>query len=309
MLRLPGILLLLLCLFFTWPGAWSQTDSSLLRQAGDSSVRYRSWQGDIPFADTNRTDSLRRILDNRYRPAFNRTPMPPAQEPWSPFRNIVYKKQVNARNWFFYITLLILALVLINKNSFPAVYSVRLRSVFSRSAFHDLMENLKTQTELSSILAILTAHAVIAQIIVIALMAFGYSLLANNLLFFLSVFIFLLAWWFLLFLVQYLHTRILGMGAMHRTAMMAKTNLELLLSLVLLPISLFVYLNLDRLDGMVVGPAMLLLLSVLLVARFSITLIQQFKFGHLNFFGLLYFCGLEILPHLLVLTFITQALR
>lgn len=307
--RLLGFLLFVFCLTATGPRIAAQTDSSFLRSAGDSSIRYRNWQGDIPFADSNRTDSLRQILDNLYRPAFNRTPMPPALEPWSPFKNIVYKKQVNARNWFFYISLLILALVLINKNSFPAVYAVRLRSVFSRSAFHDLMENLKTQTELSSILAILTAHAVMAQLIVIALMAFGYSLLANNFLFFLSVFIFLLAWWFLLFLVQYLHTRILGMGAMHRTAMMAKTNLELLLSLGLLPISLFVYLNLDRLNHTVVGPAMLLLLSALLVARFSITLFQQFKFGHLNFFGLLYFCGLEILPHLLVLTFITQALR
>ncbi|MFN7301648.1 MAG: DUF4271 domain-containing protein [Bacteroidota bacterium] len=292
-----------------WQTAGAQTDSNAVRPAFDSTMRYRSWQGNIPFADSNRTDSLRQALDMLYRPAFNRTPMPPATEAWSPFKNLVYKKQVNARNWFFYISLLILALVLINKNSFPAVYSVRLRSVFSRSAFHDLMENLKTQTELSSVLAILTAHAVMAQLIVIALMAFGYSLLANNFLFFLSVFIFLLAWWILLFLVQYLHTRILGMGGMHRTAMMAKTNLELLLSLGLLPISLFVYLNLDRLDTNVVGAAMLVLLSALLVARFSIALFQQFKFGHLNFFGLLYFCGLELLPHLLVLTFITQALR
>ena len=309
MYRLLCVILFILSLAAAWQTAKAQADSSAIQPATDSTIRYRIWQGGIPFADSNRTDSLRQVLDLLYRPAFNRTPMPQATEPWSPFKNIVYKKQVNARNWFFYISLFILALVLINKNSFPAVYSVRLRSVFSRSAFHDLMENLKTQTKLSSVLAILTAHAVMAQLIVIALMAFGYSLLANNFLFFLSVFIFLLAWWMLVFLVQYLHTRILGMGAMHRTAMMAKTNLELLLSLGLLPISLFVYLNLDRLDATVVGPAMLSLLSALLLARFSIALIQQFKFGHLNFFGLLYFCGLEILPHLLVLTFITQALR
>lgn len=309
MTRFLTAVFLLFCLSVSAIDARAQGDSLNQVAPADSGYRFRSWQGPIPFADSNRTDSLRRILDDRYRPAYNQTPMPSAPEPWSPFKNIVYKKQVNARNWYFYTSLLILALLLINKNSFPAVFAVRLRAVFSRSAFHDLMENLKTQTELSSLLAILAAHAVLAQLVVITLMAFGFSLLANNFLFFLSVFVFLLAWWFLLYVTQFLHTRILGMTAMHRTAMMAKTNLELLLSLGLLPISLFVYLNLDRLDASVLGPVMLLLLSALLVLRLSITLFQQFKFGHLNFFGLLYFCGLEILPHLLVLTFITQALR
>jgi hypothetical protein len=308
MQRILSVLFVLICFGGNGSLALAQADSSKLVNTADSTVRYQSWQRDIPFADSNRTDSLRLILENLYRPAFDQNPMPQAIEPWSPFKNIVYKKQVNAKNWFFYMSLLILALVLINKNSFPAVYSVRLRSIFSRSAFHDLMENLKTQTEVSSILAIVTAHAVIAQLIVITLMAYGYSLLANSFLFFLSVFLILLAWWFFLFFVQFLHTRILGMATMHRAAMMAKTNLELFLSLGLLPISLFVYLNLDRLELTVVGPAMLMLLCILLLARFSITLFQQFKFGHLNFFGLLYFCGLEILPHLLVLTFITQAL-
>ena len=306
--RIALLLLLLL------PGSAKQTAAqpdSLRRYISSDSLgrRYSGWQGAIPFADSNRTDSLRQLLDDLYKPSFNRMPFPHTPEPWSPFSNIVYRKQVNARNWFFYTSVFILILILINKNSFPAVYAIRLRSVFSRSAFHDLMENLGTQSGLSSLLAILVAQAVIAQLVVVTLMAFGLSELSNNFAFYLIIYTSLLGWWTLLFLVQWLHTRILGMDKMHQTAMMAKTNFELLLCLVLLPLGLFVYLNLDSLNIELVGPALLVLLYAILILRFSISLFQQIRFGHMNFFGLLYFCGLELLPHLLVLTFITQALR
>jgi hypothetical protein len=290
----------------------AQSDTGSNFRLNDTGSRMRPFVfyfQSAPFADSLRTDSLRSIIRAKHQPSFNRISAPPIDDPWSPFLNIVYKKQQVAKNWFFYAFLLILLLFIINKNYYSTVFNMRLKAVFSRSAYKDLLENLHAQTYASFILTVVTTQAVLALFVVATLTAYGYTLLANNFLFFLIIFIFLLTWWWVLYLVQMAHCALLDMGEMHRNAMVTRTNHELLLSLILLPMALILYLNLYVFDGKALGETMFIMLLGIFCLRFLTSLWSQIQHKHLNLFGLLYFCGLEILPHLLVFTFLRQALQ
>jgi len=309
----PSIFALLLVgLVFQFQGLSAQNDTASSNRNGDSVLLVRPFMfyyQSAAFADSLSVDSLRSIIVAKYQPTFNRTAAPPLNDPWSPFKNIVYKKQQLSKNWFFYAFLLILLLILINKYFFNTVFNMRIKAVFSRSAFKDLLENMHGQAMGSYILTVVITQAVLALFAVATLTAYGYGLLANNFLFFLVIFIFLLAWWWLLYLIQRLHCALLDMGEMHKSAMVARINNESLLSLILLPTILILYLNLYFFDTKALGETMLILLMGVFCLRFFTSLFSQIQYKHLNLFGLLYFCGLEILPHLLVFTFIRQALQ
>lgn len=261
-----------------------------------------------PFADSMRTDSTRKILRAHFTPQFNKTPLPRQDDPLSPFRNLVYKRQSISRNWFFYSTLLILLMLIANRSFFPSLFYARFRALFSRSQFNDLLEDMKTNIGPSSILSVLIGQAAYAQLIVVWCMYSGYIQLANNPVFFIVLLALLLLWRLILFLNQSLHCYLLDLTAMHRIITLFKTNFELFTALGLLPLSLILYFNVEPLTHPEAGNLILYLLLLLLVLRVIISVFMQIRYGFFNFFGILYFCALEILPHLLLFTFIRQTL-
>lgn len=299
---LISLLCLLCCLITNSLSLWGQELST------DSSSQVSYFWKVHPFSDSMRTDSTRKMLREQFSPKFNKQPLPLTRESLSPFVNMVYKKNVRNRNWFFYTSILIILLIIANRSFYSAMFYARYQSLFSRSRFNDLLENMKTNVGPSSILSIITAQAVYTQIIIICLITFGYSRLANNPLFFLVLMSALLLWRAILFLTQSLHCMILELTPMHRIITLFKTNFELFTGIVLLPLCLAAYYNLDTQIHDWAAPVLLYLLLSLLLMRILISVFMQIRYGYLNFFGLLYFCALEILPYLLLFTLIRQTL-
>jgi hypothetical protein len=248
------------------------------------------------------------MLRAHFTPQFNKTPLPRQEDPLSPFLNLVYKRQSISRNWFFYSTVLVLLMLIANRSFFPSLFYARFRALFSRSQFNDLLEDMKTNIGPSSILSVLIGQAAYAQLIVVWCVYSGYIQLANNPLFFIVLLALLLLWRLVLFLNQSLHCYLLDLTAMHRIITLFKTNFELFTALWLLPLSLILYFNVEPLMHPEAGNLILYLLLLLLVIRVIISMFMQIRYGFFNFFGILYFCALEILPHLLLFTFIRQTL-
>ena len=261
-----------------------------------------------PFSDSMRTDSTRKMLRALYAPAFNKTPLPRNEDPLSPFLNLVYKKNTLTKTWFFFISLLIILLIIANRSFFQTLFYARYHALYSRSRFNDLLLNMKNNIGPSSIMSVLTAQAVFAQLIVVWFIASGYAQLANNPLFYLALLVLLLFWRLALFLTQSLHCFILDLTPMHRIITLFKTNLELFAGIMLLPLALVLYFNIEPLEHQWVAPLLLYLLIIMLLMRIAISVFMQIRHGYFNFFGMLYFCALEILPHLLLYSFIRQSL-
>ncbi|MBU6325204.1 MAG: DUF4271 domain-containing protein [Bacteroidetes bacterium] len=300
-------LLLLFTFFICFGNLSGQT--AIEGDAYGDSIRYRTFVWKVhPFSDSMRTDSTRSMLRSLYTPLFNKTPLPRNEDPLSPFLNLVYKKNTISKTWFFMISLCIILLVVVNRSLFQALFYARYHALYSRSRFNDLLANMKTNAGPSSIMSVLTAQAVIAQLIVIWFIASGYTQLANNPLFFLVLLILLLLWRFGLFLTQSLHCYILDLSPMHRIITLFKTNFELFAGILLIPLALVLYFNVEPLEHPWVGPMLLYLLLFLLLMRISISVVMQIRYGYFNFFGVLYFYALEILPHLLLYSFIRQTL-
>ena len=285
------------------------SQAEIATESKEDSISYRTFVWKVhPFSDSMRTDSTRKILRQLYSPTFNNTPLPRNEEPLSPFHNLVYKKNAISKTWFFLISLCIVLLVIANRNFFRNLFYERYHGLISRSRFNDLLANMKTNAGLSSIISVLTAQAVFAQLIVIWFIASGYTQLANNPLFFLALLSVLLLWRLALFLTQSLHCYILDLTPMHRIITLFKTNFELFAGILLIPLALALYFNVEPLEHPWVAPMLLYLLLFLLLMRISISVFMQIRYGYFNFFGVLYFCALEILPHLLLYSFIRQTL-
>jgi hypothetical protein len=300
-------LLLLSTLLVFFGNLNSQT--AIATEANADTLRYEAPVWKIhPFSDSMRTDSTRKMLQNLYSPTFNKTPLPRNEVPLSPFLNLVYRKNTISKTWFFFISLCILILVIANRNFFRNLFYERYHALINRSRFNDLLANLKSNAGPSSIISVLTAQAVFAQLIVVWFIASGYTQLANNPLFFLVLLVMLLLWRLGLFLIQSLHCYILDLSPMHRIITLFKTNFELFAGILLIPLALVLYFNIEPLEHPWVAPLLMYLLLFLLLMRIFISVIMQIRYGYFNFFGVLYFCALEILPHLLLYSFIRQTL-
>ncbi len=288
--------------------ALSGQDAPAVVAQSDSTPRYvRVWKVH-PFADSMRTDSTRSMLRAHFTPKFNKTQLPRQEDPLSPFMNLVYKRQSTPKNWFFYSSIVLLLMLVANRSFFPALFYARYRALFSRSQFNDLLENMKTTIGASSILSVLIGQAAYAQLIVVWCVYSGYIQVANNPLFFIVLLALLLLWRLVLFLNQSLHCYLLDLTPMHRIITLFKTNFELFTALFLLPFSLILYFNIEQLNHTAAGNVMLYLLLLLVLIRVLISVFMQIRYGYFNFFGILYFCAFEILPHLLLFTFISQTL-
>lgn len=254
-----------------------------------------------PFIDSMRTDSTRRYLHGRFTVNNTQQRIPRINDPFDPYAHQAFYRRGQGRFWFFVITLIILGLYIYYRSAFPKQFTQRVRGVWNRHYFDELIADYSLSFTGGSIVCMSFSTLVMTQLGIV-LVIYSRFVQLNSLVFFLVMLIGVLAWRGLVYMAQRLQAYVLDTGEDLRIMMQRQISVDMWVAFLVFPVVNLIYFNSSRMVGLPVQA----ILSAILIGWLSIRIISEFTAmvgdRGVTFNRILYFCALEILPHAILAT-------
>lgn len=300
-MRTVGWLLLFICLGIqgslrAQPVSGLLADSTFTDSIG---YRYSIWQ--IPFVDSMRTDSLRQVLQDRFKIHPPLVKHGKVVDPFDPFGKENFIRKGLGKFWFFLVFLLIAGILLYFRNAFPNQLLLRLRSLFNAYHFRELVSDFGLTFTSGSVVAGLISTLIMAQAIVVIVVYSGYIQL-NSVIFYILVVLGLVLWRLLVFSLQSIEAFVLDISQLARSQMQRQINVDLAISLLVFPVVTLAYFNSSYLREVNVSLTVAIIVTVWVTIRILFEFFGLLRENGITLTGILYFCAFEILPHAVLLT-------
>lgn len=274
------------------------TQNRSTNEAGDTVSKKKFWLRH-PFVDSMLTDSLFRELK---KPFLIKPPseiLPKKFDPYDPFIHKAYYRIGQGKFWFFVISLIVLALFIYYRLGFPKQFSLRFNSLFSQYYFQELISDLSLTFTSGSLLAMSVSMLVMSQLAVL-MVIYSKLVYLNNVLFFILVVFLISGWKIILYLGQLLYAGVLQTGGVLRNMMQRQVSFDFWFAIIIFPVLNLVYYNSGKLQGFPVSELLIGTALSWIVSRMIFQLVGLIREKSFSFNTILYFCALEILPHIVI---------
>lgn len=272
--------------------------NSAANETADTFTRKKAWLRH-PFVDSLLTDSLFRELKKPFLIKPSQEILPKKFDPYDPFIHKAYYRIGQGKFWFFIISLLVLGLFIYYRLGFPKQFSLRFNSLFSQYYFQELISDLSLTFTSGSLLAMGVSMLVMSQLAVLVVI---YSRLVylNNVLFFILVVFLISGWKIILYLGQLLYAGVLQTGGVLRNMMQRQVSFDFWFAIIIFPVLNLVYYNSGKLQGYPVSDLLIGTALSWIVSRMIFQMVGLIREKSFSFNSILYFCALEILPHIVI---------
>lgn len=253
------------------------------------------------FVDSMQSDSLKEELRNPFLLVNKLKMNPKVLDPFDPFNHESYKRIGVGKFWYFVIVVLALAVFVYYRRYFGKQFALRLQSLIYYYYYRDLISETSISFTTGSIIAIIFSNLVFAQLLVLITIYLKFFSL-NHFVYFIFIFMGIMLWKIFIYSLQKFQAYILGKEQVLRNFTQRHINIDLVMAMVMLPVLLLIYYNGNYFHR----ESMVLILSGILgfwiSLRMVIELFGIFLDRDVSFLTILYFCGLEMLPHGLLFT-------
>ena len=253
------------------------------------------------FVDTLQTDSLRRELRKNFALIGPMKRVAAVKDPFDPFHHEQFKRIGVGKFWYFIIVVLALGVLVYYRRYFGKQFQLRLQSLIYNYYYRDLVSETSISFTTGSILSIVFSNLVLAQLLVLITIYLKFFSL-NHIVYFIFIFMLIVLWKLFIYGVQKFQAFILEKEHVLRNFTQRHINIDLVMAMVAMPVLCVVYYNGNYFDR----DSMLLILSGLLAfwiaLRIGMELFGMFMDGDVSLTTMMYFCGLEMLPHGILLT-------
>ena len=265
------------------------------------SAKMLAFREAVPFIDSMTVDSLRKVLFQRFEIKVPTVKTGKRIDPFDPYNQENFLRRGMGKFWFFMVTLIILGLIMYFRNAFPNQLVIRIRSLFNSYYFRELTTDSGISFASGSIVAGVISTLILAQAILVIVVYSGYVNL-NTLIFYLLLVVIVVLWRMVLFAIQRLQAYILDITEVSRNQTQRQINVDFSISLLLFPAISLAYFNSASLVNLDVALAMAITIVIWFSLRVFLEFLGLFRESGFSFSGILYFCGFEILPHIVLLT-------
>ncbi len=303
-----GMFFRLLCLLLMFSN--SALVSSQNIDDGTNASQNQLGYLDVPveskFLDTLNTDSLRALLIAPLKIHIPREKVNAIIDPYDALNNELYAQKSTSKIWFFiafFIAVLGFSLYIQN---FPSQFVLRLQSTLNPQKYKELLSEKKSRVMNGSIYLLLLSSLVQSLVYSLLMLRLRYFEL-NNASFFILLLLSLIVVKSSILGIQFVQAKVLDLQDAQQNMTQRHINVELVFSLILLPISLFYYYNPQFLFG-ISEIWFILFCCIPLILRYLVQLYGIIQDSAFNVQVLLYFCTLEFLPMVLIATIIIQRL-
>jgi hypothetical protein len=261
-----------------------------------------------PFIDSLKTDSTRKILYRKFSINLPSKIIPKKQDPFDPFNHPAYYRRGQAKIWFFFVSLIILALYIYYRTALPKQFYLRIRGVFNRHYFDELVAESSLSSTGGSLLNAIISTLVLGQLILLIVLYSRYVQL-NNLVFYLLLVVAIVLYKGAIYTLQRLEAYVLNTGNFLQRMMHRQISMDFVLSFAVFPAVNIIYFNAGHFEfevmrGMLAG-LFFAWLGIRLIAE-AITLIGE---KPLTFTHILYFCTFELLPNAILVNLLLRIYR
>jgi hypothetical protein len=261
-----------------------------------------------PFIDSLRIDSTRKVLFKKFSINLPSKIIPKKQDPFDPFLHPAYYRRGQGKIWFFFVSLIVLALFIYYRTAFPKQFSLRIRGVFNRHYFDELVAESSLSSTGGSLLNAVISNLVLGQLILLIVLYSRYVQL-NNAFFYLLLIVAVVLYKGAVYGLQRLQSYVLNTGDFLQRMMHRQISMDFILSFAVFPAVNIIYFNAGRFDFEIMREMLAGLffawLGIRLLAE-AITLIGE---KPLTFAHILYFCTFELLPNAILVNLLLRIYR
>lgn len=259
------------------------------------------------FVDSLLTDSLYSVLKQKMHPTLNNAALPKVVDKFSPFEHPAFRRYSIGKFWFFLISVIIVIVFVYYRNIFAKQFLNRVRGLYSRYYFNELISDTGTTLNNGSIWAVVLFVMIFGQFSVVCLSYLKYIKLANNINFYILIIIFISIWKILLLVIQRLQSCVLDGTEVLKSQWQRQISVDLVVFLILFPFLNFVYFNSSKIAVLDIGKICFGMFAGWLLIRTIWALWGMIGDRSINFKFILYFCTFEILPHGILLSALYRA--
>jgi len=274
--------------------------------ASQSKMEHLKDSVESKFLDTLNTDSLRALLIAPLKIHIPTEKVNAIIDPFDALNNELYAQKSTSKIWFFiafFIAVLGFSLYIQN---FPSQFVLRLQSLLNPQKYKELLSEKKSRIMNGSIYLLLLNSLVQSLVFSLLLLRLRYFELNNASFFILLLFSLIIVKSSILG-VQFIQSKVLDLQDTQQNMTQRHINVELVFSLIFLPISLFYYYNPQFLFGISVI-WFILFCCIPLIFRSLVQIYGIIQDSAIKVQVLLYFCTLEILPMVIIAMLIIQRL-
>lgn len=268
-----------------------------LRRAADPDA-FHELSG---FVDSLKSDSLRKELRKPFALIKPMKMVPGLKDPHDPFNHEQFKRIGVGKFWYFIIVVLALSVLVYYRRYFGKQFQLRLQSLIYNYYYRDLISETSISFTTGSILSIVFSNLVLAQLLVLITIYLKFFSL-NHIVYFIFIFLLIILWKLFIYGVQKFQAFILEKEHVLRNFTQRHINIDLVMAMLSLPVLCVIYYNGNYFDR----DSMLLILSGFLAfwiaLRIGMELFGIFMDRDVSLTTMMYFCGLEMLPHGILLT-------
>lgn len=258
------------------------------------------------FLDTLNTDSLRALLVAPLKIHIPTEKVNAIIDPYDALNNELYAQKSTSKIWFFIAIFLTIMGFSLYIQNFPSQFILRLQSLLNPQKYKELLAEKRSRIMNGSIYLLLLNGLVQSLVFSLLLLRLRYFEL-NNASFFILLLFSLIIIKSCILGIQYIQAKVLDLQDAQQNMIQRHINVELVFSLIFLPVSLFYYYNPQFLFG--ISEVWYILFCLIpLIFRSLAQIYGIFQDSAFKVQVLLYFCALEILPMVIIATVIIQRL-
>jgi hypothetical protein len=252
-----------------------------------------------PFVDSLLTDSLFKQVSAPLKLKVPSEIIPRIVDPYDPFAHKAYFRRGQGKFWFFIVTLAVLGLFIYYRLAFPKQFYLRFNALFNNYYFQELISDLSLTFTSGSLLAMGIAILIMAQLAIL-IVIYSKLVYLNNLLFFILVIFVLAGWKILLYFGQLLYAGVLQTTGHLRNMVQRQISFDFWFAICVFPLLNLVYYNSGKLQGYKISDLLFGTALAWLVLRLIFQFVGLIREKSVTFNSILYFCALEILPHIVI---------
>ena len=274
--------------------------------ASQSKIEQLEDSVESKFLDTLNTDSLRALLVAPLKIHIPTEKVNAIIDPYDALNNELYAQKSTSKIWFFiafFLTIMGFSLYIQN---FPSQFVLRLQSLLNPQKYKELLSEKKSRIMNGSIYLLLLNSLVQSLVFSLLLLRLRYFEL-NNASFFILLLFSLIIIKSSILGIQFIQAKVLDLQDAQQNMIQRHINVELVFSLIFLPVSLFYYYNPQFLFG-ISEVWYILFCFIPLIFRSLAQIYGIIQDSAFKVQVLLYFCTLEILPMVIIATVIIQRL-
>ncbi len=298
--RILLCLLLILAFNATAQSGRSRAEKKNKADTGRKLKYYRH-----PFIDSLLTDSTRRVLYKKFSVNVPAKIIPKKTDPFDPFNHPAYYRRGQGKIWFFFVSIIILALFIYYRSAFPKQFTLRIQGVINRHYFDELVADSSLSSTGGSLLNAVISNLVLGQLILLIVLYSRYVQL-NNAFFYVFLLAAVIAYKGIIYMLQRLQAYVLNTEVFLQRMIHRQISMDFVLSFAVFPAVNIIYFNAGRFDVDAMRDVLTGLFFIWLGVRLLAELITLIGEKPLTFAHILYFCTFELLPNAILVNLLLR---